>query len=258
MIQFKCLGQKKIKSIFWFKYSPKIHSTKYFLHIILFFYTSSALLKNIPTKILQILKDFLLFILHLFNNFRPKIRYYRLKNKDADLIARLLNPETKQEAYRYLVSEYSQRLYWQIRNLVKDHEDTDDILQNTFIKIYRNIANFKGESQLFSWMYRIATNEALTFLSQKSKRLQINSQELQKSLVENLESDIYFEGNEIQLTLQKAIARLPAKQQQVFNMKYFQELKYREIAEILETSEGALKASYHHAVKKIEEYLKNN
>ncbi|MGB8705375.1 MAG: RNA polymerase sigma factor [Gillisia sp.] len=181
-----------------------------------------------------------------------------MKNKDADLIARLLNPETKQEAYRYLVSEYSQRLYWQIRNLVKDHEDTDDILQNTFIKIYRNIANFKGESQLFSWMYRIATNEALTFLSQKSKRLQINSQELQKSLVENLESDIYFEGNEIQLTLQKAIARLPAKQQQVFNMKYFQELKYREIAEILETSEGALKASYHHAVKKIEEYLKNN
>ena len=140
--------------------------------------------------------------------------------------------------------------------MVKDHEDTDDILQNTFIKIFKNIHSFKGESQLYSWMYRIATNESLTFLNNKAKRIQLSSEELQNNLIEKLESDVYFEGDEIQLKLQKAIATLPEKQQLVFNMKYFQELKYREIAAILGTSEGALKASYHIAAKKIEDYLK--
>lgn len=142
--------------------------------------------------------------------------------------------------------------------MAKDHDDTDDILQNTFIKIYRNIEKFKGESKLYSWMYRIATNETITFLNLKAKRIQIDSDELQMQLIKNLESDVYFEGNEIQLKLQKAIATLPQKQQLVFNMKYFEELKYREIADILETSEGALKASYHIAVKKIEEFLKED
>jgi RNA polymerase sigma-70 factor (ECF subfamily) len=142
--------------------------------------------------------------------------------------------------------------------MAKDHEDTDDILQNTFIKIYRNIEKFKGESQLYSWMYRIATNETITFLNLKAKRLQIDSTELQSHLIDNLESDVYFEGSEIQLKLQRAIATLPQKQQQVFNMKYFEELKYREMAKILETSEGALKASYHIATKKIEEFLKKD
>lgn len=142
--------------------------------------------------------------------------------------------------------------------MAKDHEDTDDILQNTFIKIYRNIEKFKGESQLYSWMYRIATNETITFLNLKAKRLQIDSTELQSHLIDNLESDVYFEGSEIQLKLQQAIATLPQKQQQVFNMKYFEELKYREMAKILETSEGALKASYHIATKKIEEFLKKD
>ncbi len=142
--------------------------------------------------------------------------------------------------------------------MVKDHNDTDDVLQNTFIKIYRNINTFKGESKLYSWMYRIATNEAITFLNNRAKKLQISSEEYQEQLINNIESDVYFEGDEIQLKLQKAISVLPQKQQQVFNMKYFQELKYREMAEILETSEGALKASYHIAVKKIEEYLKRH
>ena len=142
--------------------------------------------------------------------------------------------------------------------MVKNHEDTHDVLQNTFLKIYRNIHKFRGESQLFSWMYRIATNEAISFLNKQAKMRQITSEELQQQLIENLESDVYFEGDEIQLKLQQAIATLPERQQQVFNMKYFQELKYREISEILETSEGALKASYHHAVKKIEEFLKSN
>ncbi|WP_438865918.1 RNA polymerase sigma factor [Salinimicrobium oceani] len=168
----------------------------------------------------------------------------------------LQDPASRNEAFRELLHLYQERLYWQIRNILKNHEDSDDVLQNTFIKIFRNIEKFKGESQLFSWMYRIATNEAITFLNNRSKKLQISSEELQQQIIDNLENDVYFEGNEIQLKLQKAIARLPQKQQQVFNMKYFQELKYKEISDILGTSEGALKASYHHATKKIEEFLK--
>lgn len=142
--------------------------------------------------------------------------------------------------------------------MVKDHDDADDVLQNTFIKVFNNIENFKGESRLFSWMYRIATNEAINHLNQKAKNLKLSSEELHDHIVGNLESDVYFEGDEIQLKLQRAIAILPEKQQLVFNMKYFEELKYKEISDILGTSEGALKASYHIAVKKIEEFLKEN
>lgn len=181
-----------------------------------------------------------------------------MKAQEDLFIAQLQDPDTRHVAFRKLVADYKERLYWHLRNMVKDHYDTDDILQNTFIKIYNNIDKFKGESKLYSWMYRIATNEAITFLNKKGKNLQLTSEELQDSLINNLESDVYFEGDEIQLKLQKAIASLPKKQQQVFNMKYFQELKYREMCDILETSEGALKASYHIAVKKIEEFLKSN
>lgn len=181
-----------------------------------------------------------------------------MNSSEEILIISLKDPDQKESAFRELLSLYKERLYWQIRNIVKDHDDTDDVLQNTFLKIFRNIDKFKGESQLFSWMYRIATNEAISFLNKKAKKLRISSEELQQQIIENLESDVYFEGNKIQLKLQKAIASLPEKQQQVFNMKYFQELKYREISEILGTSEGALKASYHIASKKIEEYLKEN
>ncbi|HEY9185137.1 MAG TPA: RNA polymerase sigma factor [Salegentibacter sp.] len=181
-----------------------------------------------------------------------------MEDSENLLIHRLKEKASAETAFKELVNLYKKRLYWHIRNMVKDHDDTHDVLQNTFLKIYRNIDQFKGESQLYSWMYRIATNEALTFLNKKAKRSQINSQELQDHLISKLESDVYFEGDEIQLKLQKAIASLPPKQQQVFNMKYFEELKYREMAEILETSEGALKSSYHIAVKKIEEYLKKN
>lgn len=181
-----------------------------------------------------------------------------LENSENLLIRRLKEEASAETAFKELVRLYKERLYWHIRNMVKDHDDTHDVLQNTFLKIYKNINQFKGESQLYSWMYRIATNEALTFLNKKARHLKISSSDLQEHLISNLESDVFFEGNEIQLKLQKAIASLPPKQQQVFNMKYFEELKYREIAEILETSEGALKASYHIAVKKIEEYLKTN
>ncbi len=180
------------------------------------------------------------------------------QNSEDQLVKRLQSSSTSHEAFRELISLYKERLYWHIRNMVKNHDDTDDILQNTFVKIYRNIAQFKGDSKLYSWMYRIATNESITYLNNKARRLQITSEELQNQIIDNLESDVFFEGDQIQIKLQKAIATLPDKQQQVFNMKYFEELKYREMAEILDTSEGALKASYHIASKKIEEYLKSN
>jgi RNA polymerase sigma-70 factor (ECF subfamily) len=139
-----------------------------------------------------------------------------------------------------------------------NHDDTDDVLQNTFIKIFQNLKNFKGESKLFSWMYRIATNESLTFIKQKARKLKVSTEELNTNSIDNLVADVYFEGEEIQIKLQKAIALLPTKQQLVFKMKYFEELKYEEIATILDTSVGALKASYHHAVKKIEAYVTSN
>lgn len=170
-------------------------------------------------------------------------------------IEALLNPKTQRNAFQELVSHYQRPLYSHIRNLVLNHDDADDVLQNTFIKVYRNLNGFKGESKLFSWMYRIATNEALTFLQQKSKRFQTTNEEYLQQQTEKMQADDYFDGDEIQLKLQKAIAQLPEKQQLVFKMKYFEELKYEEISEILGTTVGGLKASYHIAVKKIEEYL---
>ena len=142
--------------------------------------------------------------------------------------------------------------------MVLNHDDADDVLQNTFIKVFQYLKDFKGESKLFSWMYRIATNEAITFINQKAKRNGTTSEAMQSRIVDNLKADTYFDGNEIQLKLQKAIALLPQKQQLVFKMKYYEELKYEELSDILGTSVGALKASYHHAVKKIEEFVKNN
>lgn len=173
-------------------------------------------------------------------------------------IDQLLAPKTQHEAFRKLLQFYQKPLYNHIRNIVLNHDDTDDVLQNTFIKVFQNLENFKGESKLFSWMYRIATNEALTFLQQKAKKQGISSEEVQKNALSKLESDVFFDGDEIQLKLQKAIATLPEKQQLVFKMKYFEELKYEEISEIVDTSVGALKASYHLAVKKIEEFLKQH
>ncbi len=170
-------------------------------------------------------------------------------------IEELKNPKTQEKAYRELMSLYKERLYWHIRKIVLIHDDADDVLQNTFLKIFKNISKFKGESKLYSWMYRIATNESLTHLKKKASLHKIDSETLQNQLVEKLEADVYFDGDEIQLKLQKAMATLPKKQQLVFNMKYFDDLKYDDISEILETSVGALKASYHHARKKIEAYL---
>lgn len=174
---------------------------------------------------------------------------------ETDFILRLKDPISKEAAFRELLSLYKERLYWHIRKIVISHDDADDVLQNTFIKVYRSIDKFKGDSKLYSWLYRIATNESITHINRNAKRMQITNEEHQNLAINNLTADVYFEGDEIQLKLQKAIASLPQKQQLVFNMKYFDDLKYKEIAEILETSEGALKASYHIAVKKIESFL---
>ncbi len=176
-------------------------------------------------------------------------------DNEKELVSKLKSAQTQEKAFRELISLYKERLYWHIRKIVISHDDSDDVLQNTFIKIYKNINNFKGDSKLYSWMYRIATNEAITHLNKNAKRLQITNEAVQEYAINNLKADVYFEGNEIQLKLQKAIATLPQKQQLVFNMKYFDNIKYKDMSEVLETSEGALKASYHHAVKKIETYL---
>lgn len=178
--------------------------------------------------------------------------------EEKDFIEELLNPKTQNVAFQKLMREYQRPLYNHIRNIVLNHDDTDDVLQNTFIKVFQYLNGFKGDSKLFSWMYRIATNEAITFINNKAKRNGTTSEAMQTKIVENLKADEYFDGNEIQIKLQKAIALLPEKQQLVFKMKYFEELKYEEISEILGTSVGGLKASYHHAVKKIEEYMNTN
>lgn len=174
---------------------------------------------------------------------------------EKEFITELLQPSTQNEAFRKLVREYQRPLYAHIRNMVLNHDDTDDVLQNTFVKVFQNLKNFKGESKLYSWVYRIATNEAITFINTRAKKSGISSEELKDKMINNLEADVDYDGDAIQLKLQKAVATLPEKQQQVFRMKYYQELKYEEISEILGTSVGGLKASYFHAVKKIEDYL---
>ena len=174
---------------------------------------------------------------------------------ESQLLEQLKSDVTRDSAFKELIRLYKERLYWHIRNIVKSHDDTDDVLQNTFVKVFKNINTFKGDSKLYSWMYRIATNEAITFINKRAKLLQITNEETQQLALDHLQSDVYFEGDEIQYKLQQAIAKLPQKQQLVFNMRYFQDIKYKDMSEILETSEGALKASYHLAVKKIEDYL---
>jgi len=174
---------------------------------------------------------------------------------EAKLLSLLKLDNSKELAFKTLVKRYKEKLYWHIRKIVISHDDADDVLQNTFIKIFRNIDKFKGDSKLYTWMYRIATNESISFLNSKAKRNQVSNETLNENALQNLVADVYFEGDEIQLKLQKAIAQLPRIQQLVFNMRYFDDIKYKDMSSILETSEGALKASYHIAVKKIKTYL---
>jgi len=178
--------------------------------------------------------------------------------EENELVVALQSVKQKENAFRLLVSQYKERLYWHIRKIVLNHDDTDDVLQNTFIKIFKNIHHFKGDSKLFTWMYRIATNEAITFINKKAKQNNLTIEAVKDQIISKLESDVYFEGDAIQLQLQKAIATLPHKQQLVFNMKYFENHTYENLSKILDTSVGGLKSSYHIAVKKITVYLKSN
>ena len=143
--------------------------------------------------------------------------------EEKEFIQELLNPKTQNKAFERLLKEYQKPLYNHIRNIVLSHDDTDDVLQNTFVKVYQNLSKFKGESKLFSWMYRIATNEALTFLSQKAKKNGISSESLQNKTIDNLKADVYFDGNDIQIKLQKAIVLLPEKQQLIFKIFHFKD-----------------------------------
>ena len=156
--------------------------------------------------------------------------------EEQELVTALQTETAKEAAFRELVSQYKERLYWQIRNMVLDHDDADDVLQNTFIKIFRNIDSFKGESKLHTWMYRIAANESITFLNRKAKRSNISIDNVKDNAVRKLESDVYFEGDQIQLQFQKAIATLPERQRLIFTMKYFEDHTFEELSEILETS----------------------
>ncbi len=173
---------------------------------------------------------------------------------EKDILQELKKPSTQSAAFSKIVKQYSEPLYWHIRRMVLSHDDTNDIMQNTFIKAWMGIDTFRGDSQLSTWLYRIAINETLTFLSKRSQSIPIDSPEA--SVVEQLESDTYFNGDKAEATFQEALQKLPPKQRMVFNMKYYEEMKYEEISNILGTSVGALKASYHIAVKKIEEFLK--
>lgn len=171
------------------------------------------------------------------------------------IIEKLQNPATVREAFGEVVAHYGERLYWQIRKMVVSHEDADDLLQNTFLKAWNSIELFRGDAKLSTWLYRIAINECITFLNKERQKNNVSIDDGDCFLLNSIETDPWFDGDELQLKLQRAIARLPEKQRIVFNMRYFDEMKYEEISEILGTSVGALKASYHHAAKKIEEYL---
>lgn len=194
-------------------------------------------------------------VLNLFEGSKSKIKKLVLIDEIA-LVEELQNIQTKEKAFRILIKEYKERLYWHIRKIVISHDDADDVLQNTFIKVFKGIANFKQDSKLYSWMYRIATNESITFINKRARERNIDITEMKQELVSNLQSDRWFSGNDIELILQEAVATLPEKQQLVFNMKYFDHMKYQEISNILDTSVGGLKASYFHAVKKIELFIK--
>jgi RNA polymerase sigma factor (sigma-70 family) len=177
---------------------------------------------------------------------------------DKELVQQFRLAESKQQAFGQLLKRYSRKIYWQVRRIVISHDDADDVVQNTFIKVWEKLEDFREDSQFYTWLYRVATNEALAFLQKKKADRNISMEELQESLGEQLVADTYFNGNQASLILQKAILSLPEKQRLVFNMKYFENMKYEEIEAVLGTSVGALKASYHHAVKKIELIVKES
>jgi len=176
---------------------------------------------------------------------------------DRLLLQQFKEPETKERAFTAIIKKYQEKLYWHVRRMVVDHDDANDVLQNVFIKVWNALANFREDSQLYTWLYRIATNESLTFIEQQKKRSSVSLNDVESNLSNKVEADKHFDANKLEWKLQLAIQQLPEKQRIVFNLRYYDEMPYEEMSRVLDTSEGALKASYHHAVKKIEDYIKN-
>jgi len=177
---------------------------------------------------------------------------------DRELLQQFRIPETKERAFTAIIKKYQEKLYWHVRRMVIEHEDANDVLQNVFIKVWNGLENFREDSQLYTWLYRIATNESLTFLDQQKKRTAVSLNDVETGLANKVVADKNFDPNRLEWKLQLAIQQLPEKQKIVFNLRYYDEMPYEEMSRVLDTSEGALKASYHHAVKKIEEFIKNN
>ncbi len=178
--------------------------------------------------------------------------------EDKDLLTLFREEGRENYAFNLIVEKYSERLYWHIRKLTASHEDTNDILQNTFIKAWSALPQFREESRLYTWLYRIATNESLTFIKRAKLKAMLSLSDYSRQIENQLEADCYFDGDKTQALLRRAIMKLPEKQRAVFNLRYYEEMKYEDISEILDTSVGALKASYHHAFQKVQEYLKES
>ncbi|RKR82325.1 RNA polymerase sigma-70 factor (ECF subfamily) [Mucilaginibacter gracilis] len=174
---------------------------------------------------------------------------------DAVILEKFQDERTRNEAFNLLLKKYQQKIYWHIRRMVVNHDDADDLVQDVFIKVWKSLLGFRSDAQLYTWMYRIATNECITFLNRKKLKNNIPLDDVSHELAESLADSSYFDGDKAQLKLQKALLTLPEKQKLVFNMKYYDEMKYEEMSEVLGTSVGALKSSFHLAVKKIEAFL---
>ena len=177
---------------------------------------------------------------------------------DTELVYQFKNTQAKEAAFTQILKKYQEKLYWHIRRMVVDHDDANDVLQNMFIKVWKGLQNFREDSQLYTWLYRIATNECLTFLEQQKKRNLVSLSNEEGGLSNKLKADTNFDANRLEWKLQLGIQQLPEKQRIVFNLRYYDEMPYEEMSRVLQTSEGALKASYHHAAKKIEEFILNN
>ena len=178
--------------------------------------------------------------------------------QDAELLLEFRNPSTKERAFTAIIKKYQEKLYWHIRRMVVEHEDANDVLQNVFIRVWNGLQNFREDSQLYTWLYRIGTNECLTFLEQKKRKSTVSLGDVETGLSNTIKADKHFDPNKLEWKLQLAMQQLPEKQRIVFNLRYYDEMPYEEMSKVLETSEGALKASYHHAVKKIEDFILNH
>ncbi|WP_017259422.1 RNA polymerase sigma factor [Pedobacter arcticus] len=174
---------------------------------------------------------------------------------DSIILQKFEDEKTRHEAFSLLLKKYQQKVYWHVRRMVLNHDDADDLVQDVFIKVWKNLSNFRQDAQLYTWLYRIASNECITFLNKKKAKNNVSLDEIPEQLTDNLNEENYFSGDAIQKKLQQALLILPEKQKLVFNMKYYDDMKFQEISDVLGTSVGALKASYHLAVKKIEHYL---